>query len=579
MRTTLAVAVLTLTCDIAGAQGLRTTPERIPAKRSSQIADGFGVNSPLPRDPWLPWNRRWWTRMYDGGFNWVRLGQYENSSDKTSWDWVEQNRGVLRVPADVDDYIDWLVDNGVNIQLQLCYGNPMYTGMAGKPPDSILPATGTSHADDGGIYSIYRGPNTPEQIAAFNRYAKYMILHYKGRIKYYELWNEPNAHFWHPQGNAEEYGRLLGAFAKTLRETDPNARIVVAGQGSPNRDFAKRVLDACQCAADVDVWAYHTYVTFGANSPPEQMDAGENSSSDFRKFIRSYPGIRRDLIFWDDEFNCPPSWRNSDESVQNRYLPRGVVYNWANGVRTFVWQLTSATEGNEFDYYGLIHGLAYRPIDFEALPVFSSLQNTNYIFSDTKADAGMRISGPPQGLPAEAPLHAYGFRSRSGKAVVAYWLAAYAEPGKETPPVEADLVIENSGIVHPVLIDITTGRLTPLQWMPGTKDTVRVPYRDSLMAVADESYFDWPVLPEAPSSLNAAIRHGRADLSWDVNDATQGIVIEKRVGTKWEQIAKLTSPARRYTDATYRRGIPAVYRVRAINGSGTSASSNLAGVK
>ena len=69
--------------------------KRVPPKRSSQIQDGFGINSDLPRDPYLPWNRWWWTRMFDAGFKWVRIGQYENSSDYTSWDWIEQKRGVF----------------------------------------------------------------------------------------------------------------------------------------------------------------------------------------------------------------------------------------------------------------------------------------------------------------------------------------------------------------------------------------------------------------------------------------------------------------------------------------------------
>ncbi len=42
-------------------------PDRVPPKRSSQIENGFGINSDLPRDPFLPWDRWWWTRMFDAG--------------------------------------------------------------------------------------------------------------------------------------------------------------------------------------------------------------------------------------------------------------------------------------------------------------------------------------------------------------------------------------------------------------------------------------------------------------------------------------------------------------------------------
>ena len=44
------------------AQATPPVPEKVPPKRTSQIQDGFGINSDLPRDPYLPWNRWWWTR-------------------------------------------------------------------------------------------------------------------------------------------------------------------------------------------------------------------------------------------------------------------------------------------------------------------------------------------------------------------------------------------------------------------------------------------------------------------------------------------------------------------------------------
>ena len=53
--------------------------------------------------------------MFDAGVNWIRIGQYENSSEPTGWDWVEQNR--------------------VKVQVQTLYGNPRYTSPGGRLPD------------------------------------------------------------------------------------------------------------------------------------------------------------------------------------------------------------------------------------------------------------------------------------------------------------------------------------------------------------------------------------------------------------------------------------------------------------
>src|SRR6202050_104904 len=78
-------------------------PAKVPPKRSSQIENGFGINSDLPREPFLPWDRWWWTRMFDAGVSWIRIGQYENSSDPTSWDWVEQKRDVFSIAPEVGD--------------------------------------------------------------------------------------------------------------------------------------------------------------------------------------------------------------------------------------------------------------------------------------------------------------------------------------------------------------------------------------------------------------------------------------------------------------------------------------------
>jgi hypothetical protein len=571
------------------AQASRPLPDRVPPKRSSQIHNGFGINTDMPRDPYLPWNRWWWTRMFDAGFKWARIGQYENSSDRTSWDWIEQKRGVFSSSPELEDYVDSLVDNGIDIQVQLIYGNVMYTSPSGKRPQVSIPAPGSFHNDDRSLYSIFWPPTTPEQIAAFNRYATWMVNHFHDRIHYWALGNEQDIGYWNPWGNPEQFGRLLGPFVDAVHRTDPQAKVIYGGQADPSREFTQRAFDTCQCAAGIDVYAYHTYPGYGQNLNPETMDYGAyqaESPRALRDLVTHYPGVKPDVPFFDDEFNSIPSWIGSDESVQAKYVPRGFVYNLASGVKTFVWLLAAGTDGNEYDDFGIIHGLTNHDYDFTPRPVFAALQNTNALFSDTKFDASIEVSGPD--LPALRrqagfPFLGYGFRSDSGKAIVAYWLAAHSLPGNTFPPFYATLSLKNTGITHPVLIDVVSGEIRQVKWKAGTTDTLEgLPVKDSILAVTDESYFDWPVLPEAPSSLNLAITGNTAKLDWQVHGGgPTGIVVERRIEegesakTSWSRIANLPATTTDYSDSSLKKGERFAYRVRAINGDGESAYSNI----
>ena len=570
-------------------QASRPLPDHVPPKRSSQIHNGFGINSDMPRDPYLPWNRWWWTRMFDAGFKWARIGQYENSSDRTSWDWIEQKRGVFSSSPELEDYVDSLVDNGIDVQVQLIYGNVMYTSPSGKRPDVSIPEPGSFHNDDRSLYSVFYPPTTPEQIAAFNRYSAWMVNHFHDRIHYWALWNEQDIGYWNPYGNPEQFGKLLGPFIETVHRTDPQAKVIYGGQADPSRDFTQRAFDTCQCAPGIDVYAYHTYPGYGQNLNPETMDYGAyqaESPRALRDLVTHYPGVKPGIPFFDDEFNSIPSWVGSDESVQAKYVPRGFVYNLAAGVKTFVWLLAAGTDGNEYDDFGIIHGLTNHDYDFTPRPVFAALQNTNALFSDTKFDASIEVSGPD--LPALRrqagfPFLGYGFRSDSGKAIVAYWLAAHSLPGNTFPPLYATLSLKNTGITHPVLIDVVSGEIRQVKWKAGTTDTLEaLPVKDSILAVTDESYFDWLVLPEAPSSLNLAVTGNTAKLDWQVHGGgPTGIVVERRIEegesakTRWSRIAKLPATTTEYSDSSLKKGERFAYRVRAINGDGESAYSNI----
>lgn len=557
-------------------------PEHLVPRRSTQIRDGFGINSDLPRDPYIPWNRRWWTRMFDAGVNFIRIGQYENSSDYTSWDWVERERGKYSVVPELDDYVNSLVENGVHIEIQLLYGNPLYTSPAGRAPQIVTPAPGGFHNPDRSIYSVFWPPKTDEQIQAFTKYVAWMVNHFRGRVEYYEIWNEPNIDYWNPVSSPEDYGRLFQAAADAVHRTDPKAKVVFGGLAGAEVAYAKRALDACSCAAQIDVFAYHNYPGYGHNLNPEATHADQDTnitSKPLRDMVRAYPGIRENLPFWDDEFNDGiASWKGSDETVQAKYIPRGLITDKATGVRTFVWLIVGATDGNEYDDFGILHGLRYRADDFAPRPAYFALQNTNTLFSDTRPDASIRIQ--TVGQPSPKP-DIYAFRSASGKAIIAYWLPVVSKPGVDYDDRSITLQIDNSGIQNPVLVDVTSGKLTRVSWKAGSPGILdHLPLRDGVIAIADESYFSWPELPEAPSELDATVDGTGIRLTWRVNQGhPQSVFIERRVGRAgaWQAISTLPAATPSFTDkpGSGQSG-PVSYRVRAGNANGRSAYSNVA---
>lgn len=146
----------------------------------------------------------------------------------------------------------------------------------------------------------------------------------------------------------------------------------------------------------------------------------------------------------------------------------------------------------------------------------------------------------------------------------------------------ANLTLRNSGIKNPVLIDVVSGEITPLHWAEGRAETLdALPVRDSILAIADAGYFDWPILPETPSGLTAQTSGSNIILAWQIHGGTSSTTgVERRVGDSgpWERIT--TQPSRtEFTDAAVPLGGTVCYRVRAINSSGESAYSNIVRVK
>lgn len=138
------------------------------------------------------------------GFKAVRI-----QSPTDFWD---ENRIDLKtfnlesIPAAVDQVISEYASNDVKVVLTLWMG-------AGLRP------YGTTF-------------QTQEEIDQYSDYVRFIVSHFKGRIPYYEIWNEPG------DMTVRDYANLVRAVLPIIREEDPGAKIIIgAVPGSWENDY------------------------------------------------------------------------------------------------------------------------------------------------------------------------------------------------------------------------------------------------------------------------------------------------------------------------------------------------------
>jgi len=81
----------------------------------------------------------------------------------------------------------------------------------------------------------------PPQLPAWETFVEQTVRHFHTRIKYWEVWNEPNImHRW--SGTAEDYFRLVRATSTTARRADPTAQILIGALAQSGFAFLDQLL-------------------------------------------------------------------------------------------------------------------------------------------------------------------------------------------------------------------------------------------------------------------------------------------------------------------------------------------------
>ena len=179
---------------------------------------------------------------------------------------------------------------------------------------------------------------------------------YKGKIKYWELWNEPNAaNYW--QGSMNQIVAMARAAYPVIK--DAGGIVLTPAPQGTNAYRWTGAYFAAGGAAYSDITSFHGYL-YG---PPESL----SNLIDSMRAIQSRYGIS-DQPLWDTEHSWGSStWpMGADPSQQSAWLARYIALSYSKGVaRSFWYAWDSAEWGGLYDKLNkqeLKPGVAYREV-------------------------------------------------------------------------------------------------------------------------------------------------------------------------------------------------------------------------
>ena len=184
----------------------------------------------------------------------------------------------------------------------------------------------------------------PRDTADWRNYVRVVAERYKGRVRHYEIWNEPNDKAFYTGGVAGMV-ELTRIASEELKRVDPEIRIVspaVTGGGKEVKwldDFL-----GLGGGAHVDVIGYHFYV------PHTKPEAMLEIINDVRRVMARHGVDKKPL--WNTETGWLTAnegggtddgpfqgwgWKKLDRVSTGAYIARAHILSWAAGVERFYW--------------------------------------------------------------------------------------------------------------------------------------------------------------------------------------------------------------------------------------------------
>jgi hypothetical protein len=370
----------------------------------------------------------------------------------------------------LDTIIDDARNRGLNILLETGYGNAVYPGGGGTDLS-------------GGF------PTSEEALAAWDRWVEAMAKRYKGKVRDWAMWNEPD-------NNKQHTPEKIAAFnirtAETIKRVIPDARIAGLSLASSSPKLLDNCLKALADQGQVDLFhwfIYHGYEFNPDNSYPK-VEALKATLAKYSTKARMRQG----------ENGCPSARATRfalsnhpwTEFSQAKWDLRRMLGDLGHDVESSVFTICDFNHtGREINRKGLLRATPDKKVEKIKLAYYA-VQNTVAVFDDRLE----RVRKPAVEVtyPKSTACFVYRNKATSNHLVVLWDNSATPDDSFVTQP--AQVVAKGLSIREPVWVDLVSGRIYEIP-----ADRVTVTGQDTLFK--DIPLYDAPVLIAGKAEIDA----------------------------------------------------------------------------